>query len=83
MKIMYLCLLLLSTGCATSRVTYKRLSADEYVVTQKGQADVIVDINGKIEIKNPQSTIAGFCLEIKDIFKSLLGRIETTADINK
>ena len=83
MKSLCLFLLLLSTGCATSRVTYKRVSINEYVVTQKGQADVIVDSTGKVEIKNPQSTIAGLCLEVKDIFKGLFSVVKPSLELKK
>jgi len=81
MKYLVLCLLLL-TGCATSTVTYERHNADKYTVTQKGQADLIVDNTGKVEIKNPQSTIAGLCLEIKDIFKGLFSVVKPSLELN-
>ena len=77
-----LLLIFVLCSCASSRVTYTPIE-NGYTILQQGQADIEADVNGTIKITNPQSTIKGFTIEVKEIFKSIFSGVGKNVDLSK
>lgn len=79
--LLLLVIVLHCTGCATSTTRFERISENEYIVSQKGQADVQVNEKGVVTITNPKSTLAGLWENMKEVLYAIGGRLQTTKEI--
>ncbi len=80
-NLLLLILLFLTASCASSTTHFTKISETEYMVVQKGQADVEVTKEGIVKITNPQSTLAGLWKNIKEILQAVGGRLQTSKEI--